>query len=98
MTNCVASATHGGPTCPPDNHGLAGQRDRRRRRALLTSINALATTHPGQVSAAFQTYGPGTGNDCTAIAIVVTHHCGSVELWPAAPHSHCPRSFRGTPR
>jgi hypothetical protein len=96
-TECATSSTRGGPECIIDNHGL---RDSSASSAgsswLFALMDQLWHQHPTGTRVAFQAFSPNAG-DCAAIAVAVTHHASSVELWAPSPLTSGFQGFRSVP-
>jgi hypothetical protein len=96
-TECATSSTHGGPACVIDNHGLRDSSATSPGSSwLFALVDQLWREHPTTTQVAFQAYSPNTG-DCAAVAVAVTHHARSVELWAPSPLGSGFQGFRSVP-
>jgi hypothetical protein len=93
MRACAQSRTHDGPECVLGNNALSDTAVTGRSGAIYSEIDALWRDMPGHVGVYFQTVGAGV--DCASVALGITHHATSVEVWP--PHLHYD-GFAAVPR
>lgn len=84
MQACAASQSHGGPECVLGNNDLSSTVTSGSAGFVYSEIESLWQSTPAHVNVYFQTVGAGV--NCQAIAVAVSHHATSVELWP--PNGH----------
>jgi len=80
MQACADSWSHGGPTCVLGNNGLSATATTDRSGPVYAQIDTLWQQTPTHVGVYFQTVGSGV--DCAAISVAISHHASGVELWP----------------
>jgi hypothetical protein len=90
MQACADSRSHGGPTCVLGNNGLSATAATDRSGPVYAQIDALWQETPGHVGVYLQTVGSGV--DCAAIDVAISHHASGVELWPP---NHAYQGFAG---
>jgi hypothetical protein len=92
MQACADSRSQGGPACVLGNNGLSATAATDRSGPVYAQIDTLGQQTPGHVGVYFQTVGSGV--DCGAIDVAISHHASGVELWPP---NHGYRGFATIP-
>jgi len=81
MQQCATSRSHGGPTCILGNNDVSPIAPSGKHVAsVYAEIDTLWQQTPGHVGVYFQTAGPAVS--CPTIAVAITYHASSVEVWP----------------
>jgi hypothetical protein len=93
MRACAQSLTDRGPECVLGNNALSDTAAAGRSGAIYSEIDELWQHTAGHAGVYFQTVGAGV--DCASIALAITHHATTVEVWP--PHLHYD-GFAAVPR
>jgi len=97
-SECASSSARGGPECIIDNHGLRDTSASSPGSSWLFALmDQLWQQHPATTEVALQAFSPTAGEDCAAVAVAVTHHARSVELWAPSPVPSGFQGFRSVP-